>query len=215
MRLTLKPILRKFGIFCMAAMLFAACGSDGDGDAVAANRVEFDPAVTIKPDADGQTVLLITGKEGTSWSAEITAGSEWVSFSGLSMVGTATGTVGSSQSAREKYVYYKANRSGAERTAEITFTFEGEAPQQLELVQYSATSGDNIFETGQAAVWPEIPAYREGDDYQYVTHYAEINGSNARNYTMCFDKSTYTACWVAYPLHKVHTSSGRRRPVGL
>lgn len=113
----------------MAAMLFAACGSDGDGDAVAANRVEFDPAVTIKPDADGQTVLLITGKEGTSWSAEITAGSEWVSFSGLSMVGTATGTVGSSQSAREKYVYYKANRSGAERTAEITFTFEGEAPQ--------------------------------------------------------------------------------------
>ena len=209
MRLTLKPILRKFGIFCMAAMLFAACGSGRRGVAVGENRVELDPAWTIKPDADGQTVLLMTGKEGTSWSAEITAGSEWVSFSGLSMVGTATGTVGSSQSAREKYVYYKANRSGAERTAEITFTFEGEAPQQLELVQYSATSGDNIFETGQAAVWPEIPAYREGDDYQYVTHYAEINGSNARNYTMCFDKSTYTACWVAYPLHKVHTSSGR------
>lgn len=210
MRLTLKPILRLLGIFCLTALVLVSCsGEGGESPAAATNRVEFDPAVTIKPDADGQTVLLITGKEGTSWSAEITAGSDWVSFSALSTVTTAQGSVGSSQAAREKFVYYKANRSGAERTARIAFTFEGEDSQVLELVQYSASSGDNIYETGQASVWPEIPLYREGSDYQYVTHYAEINGSNARNYTMCFDKSTYTACWVAYPLHKVHTGSGR------
>ena len=32
---------------------------------------------------------------------------------------------------------------------------------------------------------------------------------NARNYTLCLDKTKYAAWWVAYPLHSSYTGSGR------
>lgn len=214
MTLIQKQSSNRFGIVFTAllfAVFFTSCGKDDDGGGTSANKVQWDPAVTVKPDSSGYAVLLVTGKSGTAWTAEITSG-DWISFqvySSANVVKTKTGVVGTSQKEREQFVYYSANSTRDERTAEITFTFEGQAPVVLKLVQYSVTNSDNIYDTGQAAVWPEIPEYKENSDYQYVTHYADLNGYNARNYTLCFDQSTFTACWVAYPLHSVYTGTGR------
>lgn len=187
---------------------FVTCGKDDQGSSVPVNRVEFDPAVTVKPDSDGAAVLLISGTAGTAWTAEITSGN-WVSFDRFSNVKNASGVVGTALNEREKFVYYTANKTSEERKAQLTFTFEGQAPQVLDLIQYSTNDTDNIYVTGQARIWPEIPVYKEDTDFQYVTHYGKIDGNTARNYTLCFDKSTFTACWVAYPLHSVYTGTGR------
>ena len=62
---------------------------------------------------------------------------------------------------------------------------------------------------------PEIPARKSDDAYVYVTHFALLRNQNtgvtynARNFTMCFDKTKFAAWWVAYPLHSAYTGSGR------
>lgn len=48
-----------------------------------------------------------------------------------------------------------------------------------------------------------------------MTHFALLRNQNtgvtynARNFTMCFDKTKFAAWWVAYPLHSAYTGSGR------
>lgn len=74
--------------------------------------------------------------------------------------------------------------------------------------------------------WLEIPAHYNtsamagtttsslGDLYQ-VTHYANMKGSRARNYTMLYDPEMYASYWVAYPLCKAHLGSGRDEDWGF
>jgi len=82
-------------------------------------------------------------------------------------------------------------------------------PVELELVQFSTSSDDDVYETGHNLVWPEIPAKKEDGNYIYVSHFAQLNNRNMRNYTLCFDKTKRGAWWVAYPLHDVYIGSGR------
>lgn len=57
------------------------------------------------------------------------------------------------------------------------------------------------------AAWYELPACTTADETITQTVYP-ASGSQ-RNYTMYYDKSTYTAYWVAYPLAKGHMGNGR------
>lgn len=57
------------------------------------------------------------------------------------------------------------------------------------------------------AAWYELPARTTADETITQTVYP-ASGSQ-RNYTMYYDKSTYTAYWVAYPLAKGHMGNGR------
>lgn len=57
------------------------------------------------------------------------------------------------------------------------------------------------------AAWYELPARTTADVTITQTVYP-ASGSQ-RNYTMYYDKSTYTAYWVAYPLAKGHMGNGR------
>ena len=57
------------------------------------------------------------------------------------------------------------------------------------------------------AAWYELPARTTADATITQTVYP-ASGSQ-RNYTMYYDKSTYTAYWVAYPLTKGHMGNGR------
>lgn len=59
------------------------------------------------------------------------------------------------------------------------------------------------------AAWYELPARTTADATITQTVYP-ASGSQ-RNYTMYYDKSTYTAYWVAYPLAKGHMGNGRFR----
>lgn len=57
------------------------------------------------------------------------------------------------------------------------------------------------------AAWYELPARTTADETITQTVYP-ASGSQ-RNYKMYYDKSTYTAYWVAYPLAKGHMGNGR------
>lgn len=205
------------GVAAVVAAGFAAtsCSDDPDSDA-AVFSVQWDPTKTVHPDEEGAAVLIVEGREGTPWTAEITSGSDWVSFNRTAPGGQTvrTGTVGTSLAARNQYVYYWPNGTKDERYATIRFTFDGQASLELELTQYSTSSADDVYQTGHYLAWPEIPAQKAGGNYVYVSHFARLNtpggtAYNARNYTMCFDKTKFAAWWVAYPLHSAYTGSGR------
>lgn len=202
----------------LIAVAFTGCGKDSDNKGGGgANSVEWDPSKTVHPDQEGAAVLIVTGDTGTPWTAEITSGAEWISFNRTAPGGQTvkTGKVGTSLSDKNQYVYYWPNNTKDERHALIRFEFEGEMPVELELVQYSTSSNDNVYETGHNLVWPEIPAEKVNSNYIYVSHFAQLKNQNtnqwynARNYTLCLDKTKYAAWWVAYPLHSSYTGSGR------
>lgn len=74
------------------------------------------------------------------------------------------------------------------------------------------TSTPTTFRTQKSApaqtdhtAWYELPAKTTASSTTTMSFYA----GQERNYTMYYDKSTYTAYWVAYPLARGHISSGR------
>lgn len=203
-------------LILLIGLTATSCSDDSDAGG-ADFSVAWDPEKTVHPDQEGAAVLIVKGRSGTGWTAEITSGADWVSFNRTSPGGQTlkSGTVGTSLAERNQYVYYWPNSTKDERHATIRFTFDGREPVELELTQFSTSSDDNVYETGQYKAWPEIPAQVVNADYIYVTHFARFLNQdkntmyNARNFTLCFDKTKYAAWWVAYPLHKSYTGSGR------
>ncbi len=73
--------------------------------------------------------------------------------------------------------------------------------------------------------WLEMPSYTVGEmagtttsalnDLYTVTHYAQMGGKNARNYTILYDPAVYASYWVAYPLCTAHLGSGRDEDWGF
>lgn len=57
--------------------------------------------------------------------------------------------------------------------------------------------------------WLELPGEWKFEAEQAVTHYAQMEGRQQRNYTVLYDEDTYTSYWVAYPLCASHTTTGR------
>lgn len=211
---------RLYTILSVALILtlgMCATSCSDDDDSGPAFSVRLDPGTTIHPDQEGAVVLIVTGRDGTPWTAEIVSGGEWTSFDRFTPGGqlVKSGVVGSSLAARNQYVYYWPNDTNGSRTATIRFTFAGQTPVELELMQYSTSSDDDVYQTGQYKAWPEIPAQVVNADYLYITHFARFRNYdegtmyNARNYTMCFDKTKFGAWWVAYPLHTSYTGTGR------
>lgn len=212
----------------LTAFTFSACGKDSGSDASGnKNKVEWDASKTIYPDKNGNTILRVTGRTGTTWTAEIESGADWISFNSAIFQGgqsktVLTGEVGTSLSDKVQYVYFLANGTNAKRTAVIEFTFTGEEPVYLELTQYSVTDQSDVYALAHDLKWPEIPekktvsdTYVKTENLIYVTHYASLlnqktsQNYNARNYTLCMDKKHFASWWVAYPLHSIHTGSGR------
>ena len=62
--------------------------------------------------------------------------------------------------------------------------------------------------------WLELPGQWTADAEHCVTHYAEMEGRQQRNFTMLYDEDTYTSYWVAYPLCASHTTTGRQEDWG-
>ena len=61
--------------------------------------------------------------------------------------------------------------------------------------------------------WAELPLCDDrGSNFQYVSHGdISVGGkSGQRNFTLCFDRKSKGAIWVAYPLHSCHRGSGNR-----
>ncbi len=216
--------IRKYSYkaFCgiVAALLLAAvptaCNDDDDSGK---GRVRWDETRTIHPDREGSTALIVSGRAGLPWTAEIVSG-DWMSFDAVAPGNQTvkTGAVGKELADKYQFIYYWPNTVGEERHAVIRFTFEGQPSVEIELTQYSPAGEKDVYETGRSAVWPEIPAKLDANppggkininNLTYVTHTAMMNERNARNYTMCYDRTKLAAWWVAYPLHASYTGSGR------
>ena len=72
--------------------------------------------------------------------------------------------------------------------------------------------------------WLEMPSYSVENmagtttsplnDLYTVTHYAQMGGNNARNYSILYDPAMYVSYWVAYPLCAAHLGDGRKEDWG-
>lgn len=200
-----------FGLVLVLILGTTATSCSDDDAGGPAFSVTWDPETTVHPDQEGAAILIVTGRAGTTWSAEIVSGTAWTSFDRSAPGGQTvkSGVTGESLSDRNQYVYYWPNDTHEQRTATIRFTFAGHSPVELELTQYSTSSDDDVYQTGQYKAWPEIPEQAVNPNYLYITHFARLGSRNARNFTLCFDKTKYAAWWVAYPLHAAYTGSGR------
>ncbi|MBB4045199.1 endonuclease G [Bacteroides reticulotermitis] len=150
--------------------------------------------------AAGSSAIIITGTPGTQWSAEVTEGSAWCSFSSSDFVNSSSKTGEIKDGLNVLYVYYKANTGKEQRPAKVSFQFAGQEAKTFDLIQLSE-SQQNLPEF---KAWAEIPEFKENANYQYVTHYVPLNNKTIRNYSICFDKSKKAALWVAYPIHTAY-----------
>lgn len=146
----------------------------------------------------GSVAIVISGKQGSVWSAEITAGADWCSFSSTNTtLSSVTGFITDGNNLLQ--VYCRNNSQAVERQAKISLTFDGKDTRFFTLTQTPAFS-----------TFTETPSFKEDENFQYVTHYASLNNRSVRNYSLCFDKSKKAALWVAYPLHGSYLGSTNR-----
>ncbi len=141
---------------------------------------------------------------GSSWSAEITEGDDFVSFS---ISGETTYISGETTSSGNNilYFYLKSNSFGYDRQATIQFTFENEEPIELTVTQCSKESEYSPYNAANEPRWSEIPVKVSSEEYLYVSHNTTLsNGDIVRNYSLCFDINNRSAVWVAYPYHSIY-----------
>jgi endonuclease G len=183
---------------CIGALLltFSTCGND-DAPSEALYEAQWKISSTVSASA-GSSAMLITAPTGSHWTAEITDGSNWCSFSTTGTTVTKDGTV--TQGLNVLYVYYGANNGAAQRQAEITFHFDGRDSETFSIIQLAKSQEDL-----PSPVWPEIPDQVPNANFQYVTHYVSLDNHTVRNYSICFDKTRKASLWVAYPIHKAYT----------
>ncbi len=211
MTLTQKTIFTAllFKVSLMIALTLTSCSKEevGGGDSTTTPSVES--AVSLRASdmiaeaTNGE--VHITANVGTTWSAEITDGGDFVSFNLRDEVLVTNGTVTELPSPNILYFYLDSNTTFYEREATITFTFDGESPVELTFKQYNSSDTDDPYVEGYSTKWAELPEKIEDGNYIYVSHSAELaNGASARNYSLCFAPEHRAAAWVAFPYHKVY-----------
>lgn len=186
----------RYFLIAFLSLTLWACGSDEGAEIVPSGTAYWNNSSSVAAQK-GNAAIRMEGTAGTQWQAEITEGSEWCSFSLSSKIATKDGTL--VEGMNVLYVYYSDNINDAQRQATVTVCFAGGKQTVLTLSQKGQVNSPE-FSTS----WAEIPAYKEGTNFQYVTHYVNLNGKEVRNYSMCYDKSHKGALWVAYPLHSCY-----------
>lgn len=150
----------------------------------------------------GYDETILTGKTQGSpslnWTAVITEGSAWCSFSQSAQQISNAGKVGSTFK-----IYLSTNETTSSRRGEIQIKFTDNYSVTLNFTQYG--NGDNA-EYNRA--WGEQPEYRGNDDYVYKTYYTTLYSSTrkVRSYSICYDTEKLVSQWVAYPLHTIYMS---------
>ncbi len=177
------------------------CGCEGAG----AERVESGaaiPTTEIKGTTTSCAVVL-RAQQGISYSAEVVSDGDWALFSNKES------NVADTMQSTDKviYIYFGKNTSGESRTARVKVIFSDGA-----LFEGSFTQLSHDVSIALSREWAELPVCKVSDRYIYNTHYGELGANdNARNYTYCFDPENRASLWVAYPLHKSHTSGSGDR----
>ena len=171
----------RYFLIAFLSLTLWACGSDEGAEIAPSGTAYWNNSSSVAAQK-GNAAIRMEGTAGTQWQAEITEGSEWCSFSLSSKIATKEGTL--VEGMNVLYVYYSDNINDAQRQATVTVSFAGGKQTVLTLSQKGQVNSPE-FSTS----WAEIPAYKEGTNFQYVTHYVNLNGKEVRNYSMCYDKS--------------------------
>ena len=156
----------------------------------------------VKGDSKNCAVVL-RAQQGTSYSITITSEGDWAKFSNKQT------TLDSSMESVDKvvYIYFDKNSSGESRTADVVVEFANGKSFELSFTQHSYDSSIAF-----SREWAELPVCKEEKNYIFNAHYGTLGlNNNARNYTYCFDPKVRASLWVAYPLHKSHTSGEGNR----
>ncbi|MFI3327576.1 MAG: DNA/RNA non-specific endonuclease [Rikenellaceae bacterium] len=196
-------------------MLFAAVVSTSctyAPDEVASDLVSIALESIELTNGSGSSKVVYTAAVGTEWSAEITEGGDFLSFSINSTVAEIGGDVLSAGN-NALYFYFSSNNTGEDRTANIRFEIAGSVPVDLSVRQLSASSVNYPYSNGDVPRWYEIPTKIESDSYLYVTHRAALDdeySTKVRNFSLCFDVDNYAALWVAYPYHDIYDGDSGR-----
>lgn len=183
----------KIVLFTMLITCFTACGDD-----ISVLNSAYWEKSSVMSASGGTVSIVISGKTGVSWSAEIIQGNEWCSFNNNDYkLNSITGFITSNDNGIS--LYCKRNNGSGNRVAKVSLKFDGEDAQILILTQ-----------TPSFSLYTETPLLKENDDYQYVTHYVSLNNKTVRNYSLCFDVTKKAALWVAYPIHASYFGSTNR-----
>lgn len=194
-------------LFGVLTLCIAACSNDDSDNALTQPGEAYWKVSSTVRATSGSSAIIITGTPGTEWSAEITGGAAWCSFSSSDFIASSTKTGEVKNGLNVLYVYYQANASKEQRQAKISFQFAGQEAKIFDLIQLSE-SQQNL---PSFKAWAEIPEYKENANYQYVTHYVPLNNKSVRNYSLCFDKTKKAALWVAYPIHTAYLKGSGER----
>ncbi|MFI3285677.1 MAG: DNA/RNA non-specific endonuclease [Rikenellaceae bacterium] len=202
----LKYLFSTTVILLLTAFAITSCSDPSTGtDEEVTESVAL--SVTLEEsefsDVSGSGKIYYTASVGTEWSAEVVEGADFASFSLSKDISSISG-VANSAVRNILYFYLDQNDLTEDRQATISFAFSGEEEVRLTLNQRSTTSSNNPYKSDDSPRWNEIPAKVEDDSYIYVSHSATLNGSEVRNYSLCFDKENHAAAWVAYPYHAVY-----------
>jgi endonuclease G len=189
-------------MLCLLTLTFASCGDSnkgGDeptGGAGAYWNTSSTDKATVRADQD-VTYLVLPNAIGASWSATLSGGS-WCSFTLSGVQAEKSGVISGARDVL--YVYFNKNTGEDERTATLSITIGGDAPQTFNITQLSSTQQAQPSFSG----WAEIPEEKDNSNYTYVTHTITLDNKKVRNYSICFDKSVKASLWVAYPLHSAY-----------
>ncbi len=197
----------------LSTLILTSCSSTNDGKldeevgGSTTNGVAI--SVTEVTPKEGNGKITFSAEVGVVWSAEIVEGDDFVSFSLRKDQPTASGEVMKAPMPNILYFYYDENVGIVDREALIRFTLGDNEPVEFTFMQQSDATASNPYAGAKEDTprWSEIPAKVENSNYIYVTHTAELNGKEVRNFSMCYDKKSYAAAWVAYPYHRAYDGS--------
>lgn len=147
--------------------------------------------------------VVLGAQQGRSYNMTIQSEGDWAHFSG------GTNAIEGVMESESKvvYVYFEENHSSVDRVANISVEFSDGANFSLSFTQLFINPAEILDHT-----WPELPLFKEGENYIYNTYYGKMGmRSNARNYTYCFDATNRASLWVAYPLHSSYTTGSGDR----
>lgn len=148
---------------------------------ITASSAEIACSLTHEAYATGVQFIYFTNNGSDTKSVAATVSGSQATATLSSLQGNTTYTL---------YGVVTGTNGVSSQSAEITFTTLNPRP----LTDHTA--------------WFELPAKIEGESSSMLTR-SFYDDSSKRNYTMYYDKSTYTAYWVAYPLTADDLGSGR------
>lgn len=191
----------------MPAVLYSCTGgSHGTGER---NEVVLSRD-SVAFDSDGQFVSIVSSVD---WSIVLeypggTAG--WARVSPESGSGSMSNIM----------LLYSENPDSSSRDVSLVVSFSDGEILTLTMRQ-GGVPGESGNGDGDDGAWPglvsdeyqygwlELPEVTPASGTAFVSHIAQVDGHDKRNYSMLYDASARLALWVAYPLCSEYMGSGR------